>query len=45
MGAAARIAKVAAAALRMLSFDQRVAGCLFVLMALLPLVSTLVGSS
>ena len=45
MAAAARISKVAAAVLRVLSFDHRVAGCLFVLMALLPLVSTLVGSS
>ena len=45
MPSAARISEVAAAALRTLGFDQRMAAGFFALMALLPLLSPVLGGS
>jgi branched-chain amino acid transport system permease protein len=45
MPPAARIAEVALAALRTLAFDQRMAAGLFALMALLPLISPVLGGN
>ena len=45
MPSAARISEVALAALRTLAFDQRMAAGLFALMALLPLLSPVLGGS
>ena len=43
--AARSVTETAAAALRSLTFDQRMAAGLFVLMALLPLLSALLGGT